>query len=138
VSWGMDANGAMANVTISANTGVYGYQGNPNAVGVASVGSTTYDGGDALVKFALNAVGHVIPYEVENACGDKSCYYGARLHTSKNKLELAKRSGGSTSILASVPFTASANTLYYLRLDVATGTTTNLRARLLVAICAAP
>jgi hypothetical protein len=41
----------------------------------------------------VSAVGHVTPYVVQNACGDKSCYYGARLHTSQNKHELARRLG---------------------------------------------
>ena len=53
-----------------------------------------------MVRFAVSAVGHVTPYVVQNACPDKSCYYGVRLHTSQNKLELAKRSGPTTSILA--------------------------------------
>src|SRR6266566_641643 len=122
VAWGMGGDGTHPYVTISNNTGVYGYPGVTNVVGIASAGTTTYNGGDSLVKFAVSAVGHVTPYVVQNACSDKSCYYGARLHTSKNRLELAKRAGGSTSILASVPFTPTASTFYWLRLDVTVGT----------------
>src|SRR5437660_254137 len=105
-------------MTIASNAGLYGYPGTINVVGIASAGSTTYNGGDDLVRFAVSAVGHVTPYVVQNACSDKSCYYGARLHSSQNKLELAKRSSNATTILASVPFTPAANTFYWLRLDV--------------------
>jgi DNA-binding beta-propeller fold protein YncE len=119
VTWGMD--GTASYVNINNNTGVYGYQGSINSIGVASAGTAIYNGGDSLVEFSVSAVGHATPYTVQNACSNKSCYYGARLHTSQNKLEIAKRSGGSTSILASVPFTASANTVYWIRLDVAPG-----------------
>ena len=117
VTWGMD--GTASYVSIANNTGVYGYQGSINSIGIASAGTTTYNGGDSLVEFSVSAVGHATPYMVQNACSNKSCYYGARLHTSQNKLEIAKRSNGGTSILASVPFTATANTVYWMRLDVA-------------------
>src|SRR5207245_10349615 len=121
-----DGNGSQSFVTISNTTGVYGYPGSTNVVGIASsgcaeLGCPTWNGGDSLVRFAVSAVGHVTPYVVQNACPDKSCYYGARLHTSQNTLELARRAASSTTILASVPFTASANTFYWLRLDVVTG-----------------
>ena len=89
----------------------------------------THDGGDALVKFKVSAVGHVTPYVVQNACSDKSCYYGARVHTSQNELELAKRSNNWTAILASVPFLPRAHTFYWMRLDVLPGTHATLRAR---------
>jgi streptogramin lyase len=130
VTWGMDGNGAKSYVTVGNTIGVYGYPGVTNVVGIASSGSATYNGGDSLVKFALSAVGHVTPYVVQNACGDKSCYYGARLHTSQNKLELAKRSGNGTTILASVPFTASATTFYWMRLDVVTGASDTVQAKI--------
>ena len=119
VTWGMDGNGSKPFVTISSNTGVYGYPGTTNQIGIASASATAYNGGDSLVEFQLSAVGHATPYVVQNACADKSCYYGARLHTSQNTLELAKRVGNTTIILASIPFTPSANTLYWVRLDVA-------------------
>jgi streptogramin lyase len=118
VAWGMDGSGSLSNVTISNNTGSYGYPGATNVVGIASAGGTAYNGGDALVEFTVSAVGHATPYVVENVCPDKSCYYGARLHTSQNLLEIAERAGGSTNILASVPFTPSPSTLYWMRLDV--------------------
>ncbi len=119
VTWGMD--GTASYVNIANNTGAFGYQGNVNAIGIASAGTTTYNGGDSLVEFSVSAVGHATPYTVQNACLDKSCYYGARLHTSQNLLEIAKRNGGGTGILASVPFVATANTVYWIRLDVAPG-----------------
>jgi streptogramin lyase len=119
VAWGMDGDGTHAFVTIAGNTGSYSYQGNINTIGIASSGSTTFNGGDSLVEFSVSAVGHITPYVVENTCANKTCYYGARMHTSQNKLEIAKRFQGGTGILASVPFTASANTLYWMRLDVA-------------------
>lgn len=128
-AWGMDGNGTESFVTIANNSGVYGYPGASNVVGIASSGGATYNGGDSLVKFAVSTVGHVIPYVVQNACSDKSCYYGARLDTSQNQLELAKRVGNVTSILATAPFTASANTYYWMRLDVTGGTTATLRAK---------
>ena len=128
VTWGIDGSGARPSVTISNNVGVYGYPGVTNVVGIAAAGSTTYNGGDALVKFSVSAVGHVTPYVVQNACPDKSCYYGARLHTSRNRLEVAKRAGNMTNILASVPFTAAANTIYWMRLHVTPGTSTTLQA----------
>jgi streptogramin lyase len=121
VNWGLDGSGNLANVTISTNTGSYGYPGVTNVVGIAASGTTNYDGGDSLVEFSMSAVGHITPYVVQNACPDKSCYYGVRMHTSQHGLEIAKRVNGGTNILASVPFTPSANTLYWMRLDVSIG-----------------
>ena len=139
VTWGMDGNGSKPFVTISSNTGVYGYPGTTNQIGIASASATAYNGGDSLVEFQLSAVGHATPYVVQNACADKSCYYGARLHTSQNTLELAKRVGNTTIILASIPFTPSANTLYWVRLDVAAGSgSTTLQARIWPAGSAEP
>jgi hypothetical protein len=129
VAWGMDGDGRKAFVTISGQAGSYGYPGSINVVGIASAGRMIHNGGDALVKVAVSAVGHVTPYGVQNACPDKSCYYGARLHTSQNRLELAKRANNWTAILAAVPFTAAANTFYWLRLDVMPGTRATMRAR---------
>ncbi|HEX9036390.1 MAG TPA: hypothetical protein VF808_05310 [Ktedonobacterales bacterium] len=122
ISWGMDGGGGQSNVSITNNTGVYGYPGATGIPGIASAGSVKYNGGDALVRFSVSAVGHIMPYVSLNDCSDKSCYYGARLHTSVNLLEVARRSGGVSSVLASVPFTASANTVYWMRLDVQVGT----------------
>lgn len=131
VVWGMDGNGGLSYVTISNNTGVYAYPGATNVIGVASAGSAVYNGGDALVRFSVSAVGHITPYVVLNACSDKSCYYGARMHSSQNLLELAKRVNGGTSILASTAFTPSANTAYWMRLDVTPGSGgATLRARI--------
>jgi hypothetical protein len=42
VTWGMDGNGAKSYVTIGNNTGVDGYPGSANVVGIASSSSTTY------------------------------------------------------------------------------------------------
>src|SRR5207245_2735327 len=130
VAWGMDGDGTHPYVTIGTNTGVYAYPGTINVVGIASSGSATHNGGDALVKVKVSAVGHVTPYVVQNACSDKSCYYGARLHTSQNRLELAKRAGNVTGILAAVPFTAGANTFYWMRLHVTAGSSNTLRAKI--------
>ncbi|WIG58453.1 MAG: hypothetical protein OJF49_001199 [Ktedonobacterales bacterium] len=130
VAWGMDGNGGRSFVTISNNTGAFGYQGNTNAIGIASAGTATYNGGDSLVEFSMSAVGHVTPYVVQNACSSKGCYYGARLHTSKGQLEITKRSGGSTHTLVSTAFVASANTLYWMRLDVSVGASTTLSAKI--------
>jgi streptogramin lyase len=121
ISWGMDGSGSLPYVQIAGDTGQYGYPGAINQIGIAAAGSGTYNGGDSLVAFSVSAVGHVTPYVVENACADKSCYYGARLHTSQNVLEVAKREYGGTGVLASVPYVAQANTVYWLRLDVAVG-----------------
>jgi hypothetical protein len=125
----MDGDGAKAFVTISSHTGSYGYPGSINVVGIASAGSMTHNEGDSLVKFNVSALGHVMPYVVQNACSDKSCYYGARLHTSQNKLELAKRSNNWTATLASMPFIPRANTFYWMRLDVMPGTSDTIRAK---------
>jgi streptogramin lyase len=119
VTWGLDGGGSLSNVTIASSTGQYAYPGSTNQIGIAAAGSGTYDAGDSLVEFSVSAAGHATPYVVQNACADKSCYYGARLHTSAGRLEVAERAGGSTGILAAVPFTASAGTHYWMRLDVA-------------------
>jgi len=118
VAWGMDGGGAMSNVAIAGNRGKYGYPGAINQVGIATAGTVAYNGGDSLVEFSVSAVGHATPYVVQNACPDKSCYYGARLHTSQNQLEVATRSGATTTIIGSAPFTASAGTLYWMRVNV--------------------
>jgi hypothetical protein len=116
VAWGMD--GTNTSITsISSNTGKYAYQGSINQIGIASAGSTTYNGGDALAEVSLSAVGHGTPYISLNACGDKSCYYGARIHTSQNLFELAKRRSGSTTVEKSVSFTATAGTKCWIRLN---------------------
>ena len=137
--WGMDGNGSKPFVSISSNTGVYAYPGSINQIGIASASPTPYNGGDALVAFQLSAVGHATPYVVQNACADKSCYYGARLHTSQNKLELAKRISNGTLILASISFMPSAATLYWMRLDVSVGSgSTTLQAKIWAAGSAEP
>ena len=118
VAWGMDGAGSLSKVTISNNTGRYAYPGSIDQIGIAGAGGAVYNGGDSLAEFSVSATGHVTPYVVQNACADKSCYYGARLHTSQSRLEVAERSGGSTAILAAVPFVASAGTHYWMRLDV--------------------
>jgi hypothetical protein len=125
IAWGMQGNGSAGYVTINNNTGHYGYPGATSQVGIASAGNSTYTNGDSLVKFEVSAVGHAIPYVVENACSSGSCYYGAALHTSQNRFEIRRRSGGATSVLVGTPFTANANTFYWMRLDVSTGTTGN-------------
>jgi hypothetical protein len=128
VTWGMDGGGASSFVTIANDTGSVGYQNQTNWIGIASAGATAFDGGDSLVEFSLSAVGHATPYTVQNACSDKSCYYGARLHTSMSRLEIARRFGGGTNVLATAPFVPSPNTLYWMRLDVSVGAQNTLQA----------
>ncbi|HEX8996773.1 MAG TPA: DUF4352 domain-containing protein, partial [Ktedonobacterales bacterium] len=70
VAWGMDGS-SLSSVSIASDTGMYGYPGNINQIGIASAGSASYNGGDSLVEFALSAVGHATPYTVQNACADK-------------------------------------------------------------------
>ena len=123
VTWGTNGSGS-SYVTIHNNTGTYGYPGVANVPGVVSAGATTYNGGDVLTSFTVSAIGHVMPYIVQNACSDKSCYYGLRIQTSSNALQIAKRSNGTTSILKSASFTLSANKKYWMRLDVNTSTHT--------------
>lgn len=117
-AWGLDANGSLSYVTINNNLGVFGYQGSKGVVGIAAFGSTTHDGGDALAKWSISAVGNGVPFISLNACADKSCYYGARVNTNKGTVELAKESGGRTTIETSSSFTAAANTAYWTRLNV--------------------
>ena len=57
--------------------------------------TTTNDVEDTFTR--PNQIGHVTPYVVQDACSDKSCYHGARLHTSHSTLELAKHSGSATN-----------------------------------------
>src|SRR5262249_23515275 len=120
-AWGMDGDGRLSYVAILNHTGSYGYPGSTNLVGVASASGAKYNGGGALGRLSVSAAGHVTPYAVVNACADKSCYYGARMHTSQSRLELAKRVYGGTTILVSTPFTLTANSIYWMRLDVAPG-----------------
>jgi hypothetical protein len=130
VAWGTDANGSQPYVSISNSTGLFGYQGSTNVVGLATAGTTTYgNGADALVSFTMSSVGHVIPYVLLNACANKSCYYSAQLHTSQNTLEIGERKKNANTVLASVPFTASANTLYWMRLDTATDRSGTIEAK---------
>ncbi len=130
VAWGTDADGSQPYVSITNNTGMFGYQGSINGVGVATAGTTTYgNGADTLVSFTMSAVGHVIPYVLLNACANKSCYYSAQLHTSHNTLEIGERKKNTNSVLASVPFTASANTLYWMRLETATDRSGTIEAK---------
>src|SRR6266851_5711063 len=78
VAWGTDADGSQPYVSIANNTGMFGYQGSINGVGVATAGTTTYgNGADTLVSFTMSSVGHVIPSVLLNACANKSCYYSA-------------------------------------------------------------
>lgn len=129
-SWSGAGSGNSSFVTINSNRGLYGYPGATNIVGIAVVRAVVQSGGDSLVRFSVSAVGHVIPYVVENACADDTCYYGARLQTAANRLEIGRRNNGSTSILASVAFTPHANTVYWMRLDVVRGASNTLRAKI--------
>ena len=130
VAWGTDADGSQSYVSITGNTGMFGYQGSTNMVGLATAGTTTYgNGADALVSFTMSSVGHVIPSVLLNACANKSCYYSAQLHTSQNTLEIGERKKNINTVLASVPFTPSANTLYWMRLDTATNRSGTIEAK---------
>ncbi len=130
VAWGTDADGSQPYVSIANNSGVFGYQGSINVVGLATAGTTTYgNGADTLVSFTMSSVGHAIPYVLLNACANKSCYYSAQLHTSHNTLEIGERKKNTNTVLASVPFTASANTLYWMRLDTATNRSGTIEAK---------
>ncbi len=130
VAWGTDADGSQPYVSIANNTGMFGYQGSINGVGLATAGTTTYgNGADTLVSFTMSSVGHVIPSVLLNACANKSCYYSAQLHTSQNTLEIGERKKNTNTVLASVPFTPSANTLYWMRLDTATDRSGTIEAK---------
>jgi hypothetical protein len=130
VAWGTDGNGSLSYVNITSDTGMFGYQGSTNVVGLATAGTTTYgNGADTLVSFTMSAVGHVIPSVLLNACANKSCYYSAQLHTSLNTLEIGERKKNTNTVLASVPFTASANTLYWMRLETATDRSGTIEAK---------
>src|SRR6266487_408773 len=130
VAWGTDADGSQSYVSITGNTGMFGYQGSTNMVGLATAGTTTYgNGADALVSFTMSSVGHVIPSVLLNACANKSCYYSAQLHTSQNTLEIGERKKNINTVLASVAFTSSANTLYWMRLDTATNRSGTIEAK---------
>src|SRR6266704_5231834 len=130
VAWGTDADGSQSYVSITGNTGMFGYQGSTNMVGLATAGTTTYgNGADTLVSFTMSSVGHVIPSVLLNACANKSCYYSAQLHTSQNTLEIGDRKKNINYVLASVPFTPSANTLYWIRLDTATDRSGTIEAK---------
>src|SRR6266581_6077020 len=131
VAWGTDADGSQPYVSITNNnTGMFGYQGSINVVGLATAGATTYgNGADTLVSFTMSSVGHIIPYVLLNACANKSCYYSAQLHTSQNTLEIGERKKNTNIVLASVPFTSSANTLYWMRLDTATDRSGTIEAK---------
>src|SRR6266571_1965582 len=121
VAWGTDADGSQSYVSITGNT---------NMFGLATAGTTTYgNGADALVSFTMSSVGHVIPSVLLNACANKSCYYSAQLHTSQNTLEIGERKKNTNYVLASVPFTPSANTLYWMRLDTATDRSGTIEAK---------
>jgi YD repeat-containing protein len=105
LAWGMKGDGTQSFVTVSGNTGQYGYPGGIDQIGIASSGNTTYNAGDSLAEFSVSAVGHVAPYVVQNACSDSSCFYGARVKTSASTLEIDKKvSSGSTTPLTSVAF----------------------------------
>src|SRR6266516_4880053 len=130
VAWGTDADGSQPYVSINNNMGMFGYQGNINVVGLATAGTTTYgNGADTLVSFTMSSVDHVIPSVFLNACANKSCYYSAQLHTSQNTLEIGERKKNINSVLASVAFTPSANTLYWMRLDTATNRSGTIEAK---------
>ena len=132
VAWGTDANGSQPSVSIANSTALFGYQGSTNVVGVATAGTTTYgNGADALVSFTLSSVGHAIPSVLLMACANKSCYYSAQLHTSQNTLEIGERKKNANSVLASapLPFTAFANTLYWMRVDTAADRSGTIEAK---------
>src|SRR6266705_2946100 len=130
VAWGTDADGSQHYVRINNNMGMFGSQGNINVVGLATAGTTTYaNGADTLVSFTMSSVGHVIPYVLLMACANKSCYYSAQLHTSQNTLEIGERKKNINYVLASAPFTPSANTLYWMRLDTATDRSGTIEAK---------
>src|SRR2546430_6582732 len=130
VAWGTDADGSQPYVSITNNTGKFGYQGSLNVVGLATAGTTTYgNGADTLVSFTMSSVGHVIPSVLLNACANKSCYYSAQLHTSHNTLEIGERKKNANSVLASLPFTPAADTLYWMRLDTATDRSGTIEAK---------
>ena len=65
----MDGSG-VSSVKIANNTGVYGYPGAINQVGIASAGSAAYNGGDVLARLSVSAVGQVIAYISLDDCAE--------------------------------------------------------------------
>lgn len=114
VTWGAD--GAGANASISSKEGIIAYPGSTH-IRMATAGSTAFNGGDALAEITMPTVGHVAPYVGLNSCLDTSCAYQARLLTTTNTFQIAKRVSDTLSIPTSTAFTFVAGTAYWVRLN---------------------
>lgn len=114
-AWGTD--GTASPFSIASNLGVMAYPGAINTGKYATLSPTTFSGGDALMEFSVSNKGAVLPYVLLNTCSDKSCAYLARVNTSNNHLEIARRSASVLTVPAFATFSISANTLYWVRLN---------------------
>jgi len=74
-------------------------------------------GGDVLEEISFSAIGHQLGGLMLQVSGG-AYWYQADINTNANVINLVKRNAGVMNWVASIPFTATANTRYWIRLDV--------------------
>jgi len=74
-------------------------------------------GGDVLEEISFSATGHQLGGVMLQVSGG-AYWYQADINTNANVINLVKRNAGIMNWVASIPFTATANTRYWIRLDV--------------------
>lgn len=123
VAWAGNADGTHSYDTITGDTGQMGYNGAANTPNFARGGTLQASGGDSLAEFSFSAVGHQGAYLAMDFCGDTSCGYQARVDSTSNALQIARRTGGSSTIKVSTGYTVAAGQKYWLRFNVSGGAT---------------
>jgi hypothetical protein len=102
---------------IQSDNGIITYTGTNGHKCAGYVAVPASLGGDVLEEVSFSAVGHQLAGLMLQVTGG-SYWYQADINTHTNLINLVKRNAGVMNWVASVPFTAQANTAYWVRLDV--------------------
>ena len=104
---------------LNSNNGVIVYAGTNGHKIAGFVNVPVQSSGDVLAKITFTATGHAVGGVTLLVTGGTS-WYQADMNTSTTTLEIRKRLNGIMTTVASIPFVYTANTAYWLRLDVQT------------------
>ena len=122
--------GSSTYATISGDAGVVTYPGSNGHNVTGYLASGTFLGGDVLAELSFSSVGHEVAGLLMQRTGNGQ-WYQADVDTSDQQLQIVRRFGNTSTTVETVPFTASANTDYWVRFDIqANGVTELLQARI--------
>jgi hypothetical protein len=126
-TWANYGDGTHSSVTITNHSAQFTDPGSGSYGIPIWAGDTAYsDGGEALAEVSATYVGTARGglYLPMNFCPDASCGYEFRLNYNSGRIELARRTGGSTAITASSGFSFTSGQKYWVRFNYNSSTGT--------------